>query len=170
MIFRPYYLACLSHASYLVGDEGTLNATLDAGASWKHMSSGAEGKHLRGICRSNHLVAAVGDDGRVVHRDDGNWGDSTITGKNLRAAAINSNGNLLIVAGDDGWIGVKDLLPSFSTGSNWKPRPGVTSKHLRGVARENNQWAIVGDGEFLASDDRGTSWQRNGGGSLRAVC
>jgi photosystem II stability/assembly factor-like uncharacterized protein len=155
--------------AWVVGDEGTLNATSDAGATWKHKSSGAEGKHLRGICRGDRLVAAVGDDGKLVYRDNNNWNDTKITGKHLRAAALHSNGSLLIVVGDDGWIGMKSPLPSFSTGSNWKS-PDVTSKHLRGVARQSPQWAIVGDGEFLTSDDHGASWQRHGAGSLKAVC
>jgi hypothetical protein len=158
------------NTAWVVGDEGTLNATSDGGASWRHMSSGAGGKHLRGICRSERLVAAVGDDGKLVYRDDGEWEDTSITGKHLRAAAIQSNGSLLIVAGDDGWIGIKNPLPSFSTGATWKIRSGVTTKHLRGVAHQGNLWAIVGDHEFLTSDDRGASWQNHGAGSLRAVC
>ncbi len=52
------------------------------------MSSGADGKHLRGICQKEHLVAAVGDDGKLVFRDDNEWDDTSITGKHLRAAAI----------------------------------------------------------------------------------
>jgi hypothetical protein len=112
-------------------------------------------------------VLVVGDDGAVVSRFGNGLSHGSITGKHLRA--VSTDGDAFIIAvGDDGWIGSNFAGSSLDEG--WTKRSGITTKHLRGVAHQNKQWAIVGDDAFMTSKDRGASWQKHGAGSLRAVC
>ena len=157
-------------SAWAVGDQGRIYETFDAGASWDRVAPSADEKHRRGVCVSSreHLLLVVGDDGAVVSRLGNGLRDAVITGKHLRAVAIDSDTSFIIAVGDDGWIGSNFAGPNL--GEGWTKRLGVTSKHLRGVARETTQWAIVGDDVFMTSNDRGASWQKHGAASLRAVC
>jgi photosystem II stability/assembly factor-like uncharacterized protein len=165
-------IAVDKNGAWAAGDEGEIRKTGDAGVTWSRADTPGA-KHLRGICRSSEVVVAVGDDGALVFRHAGAWAKAEITGKHLRAAAIAPSG-LIIAVGDDGWIGTRKPVGfAGDQASHWKRRTDVTSRHLRGViARDNNHWAIVGDGEFLTSDDGGTGWQRRKGFTTRlnAVC
>ena len=113
-------------------------------------------------------MLVVGDDGAVVSRLGNGLSHGSITGKHLRAVTIDRDTSFIIAVGDDGWIGSRFAGSDVEEG--WTKRTGITTKHLRGVAHQNKQWAIVGDNVFMTSEDRGASWQKHGAGSLRAVC
>jgi outer membrane protein assembly factor BamB len=155
----------------VAGDDGMIFETSNGGATWREVDPLGLSKHLRGICLGPQLLLAVGDDGALLFRFNFSWFNATLTGKHLRAADIHANDRLLVV-GDDGWIGTRHLTPFLGNDpeDHWTVHSGVTTKHLRGIAREESQWAIVGDHEFMTSDDDGASWQKHGAGNLRAVC
>jgi photosystem II stability/assembly factor-like uncharacterized protein len=141
----------------IVGENGTILRTTDAGISWNTQSSGTNGS-LFGVHLINARIGiAVGDYGAVRRTTDAGstWG-SVNTGSTATLYGIDFadtvNGTIV---GSGGYI-----FRTTDGGSSWVQQSSGTSSQLRSVSFGNsNIGVIVGDrGLILRSTNGGSTW------------
>jgi photosystem II stability/assembly factor-like uncharacterized protein len=156
---RSVAFADAQHA-VAVGDEGTILATRDGGASWQAVSSGTR-SYLTSVAFADaqHAVA-VGDEGTILATRDGgaSWQAMTSGTRSLLLSVAFADAQHAVAVGDEGTI-----LATRDGGASWQAVSSGTQSHLRSVAFADVQHAVaVGrEGTILATRDGGASWQQS---------
>jgi photosystem II stability/assembly factor-like uncharacterized protein len=144
-----------SKACILVGYEGVIASSDDAGKTWKMQKSNttANLRDVRFI--SAKLGVSVGDGGEYKVPDNNN--------KNF---FLPTGGSYHVTSGDHVW---SSIVRTFDGGKNWKHIEAPTNLWITGVAwmDRSNLVAITGDymntpsmsGSMLTSEDAGKTWK-----------
>ena len=120
----------VGHLFFLVGQNGTLLRSPDAGKTWRSIPSATD-HNLRRMFRDPRTGALVsfGEHGAIVRSEDAgmSWRPaSSGTGGELRKGLIESGSGNLIIVGQQGAI-----LRSADAGRTWHPLPSHTERHFR---------------------------------------
>lgn len=144
----------------LVGGDGSVATTADAGATWTNRTTGTT-RHLRGVLwTSATTLVTVGDQGTVLRSSDSGatWASvATPTTEDLFEIDASPAGDLLAVGSRE------TILRSLDGGATWatQRQTGVTKlDRLNDVAWADNAVAYAaGDNErLLRSTDAGATW------------
>jgi photosystem II stability/assembly factor-like uncharacterized protein len=132
---------------WIVGDEGTILATVDAGQTWTKQVSGTAGTIYHVDFRSDKKGFAVGSRGTVLRTTDGGdtWTPVTV---NTRSTLL----NVKFVDNDSGWaIGRGGtILRTSDGGLTWVEQESGTKQNLYGLYfAKKIGWAVGGDGLVL---------------------
>ncbi|WP_254528359.1 WD40/YVTN/BNR-like repeat-containing protein [Natrinema gelatinilyticum] len=107
---------------------------------------------------------AVGEDGIVLARDDGDWtvaleNGLSDTGDGLRTAAVTSNGQGLWVAGDSGALGLYDVVADHVAdfSAPLEKTTSWTAIAAAGLAGDERLTAINSSGELLRGRRQGAT-------------
>ncbi len=149
-------------AAFAVGDDATILASTDGGATWARQTAPAGlTAHLRAAAfRTATAGTAVGDDGTILATTDGGatWSRQTAPGgltAHLRGVAIPS-ATAGFAVGDDATI-----LTTTNGGTTWAAQsaPAGTG-HLRAVAFPSATagFAVGDEATILATADGGATW------------
>ncbi len=149
--------------AWVVGNDGLLLSTRDAGQSWKVMNAGVTSS-LRGVALAvPDTVYVAGDDGVARLSLDGgqNWRSLTTpsipTERWTSVATRKTDGAVALLASENG------TLYRYEVASAWIGQTGRSDRGaLRSVVlgRDGNTAVAVGDGgTMLVSSDGGRSWR-----------
>jgi photosystem II stability/assembly factor-like uncharacterized protein len=164
-----------SREGWVVGDQGTILHTIDAGTTWETQRSNSTGYTLRAVAFATPQIGVVvGDAGRMIRTVDGgrSWFPLTVDtdgGKGLNDVFFQDD-SLGWAVGNAGLI-----LRTVNQGQDWtRLFPGVSGVNLRSVSFPRLSdgstpptddpfqygWIVGDGGEILASDNYGVNWRR----------
>ncbi|HSE30722.1 MAG TPA: YCF48-related protein [Pyrinomonadaceae bacterium] len=132
---------------WIVGDGGTILATIDAGVTWIKQNSGTTNTLYHVDFRNDKKGWVVGERGTLLRTTDG--------GETWTPAATNANSTLLSVQflnDDDGWVigRAGTILRTEDAGRSWILQESSTKQNLYSLHfNKNVGWAVGGDGTIL---------------------
>ncbi|MFZ3326179.1 MAG: YCF48-related protein, partial [Methylocella sp.] len=137
-----------AQAGWAVGEEGTILATRDGGASWKAQQSGT-GNRLYGVHFADAQTGwAVGEGGTILATRDGgaSWKAQQSGTGNFLTGVHFADAQTGWAVGDGGTI-----LATRDGGASWKAQQSGTHYTLHGVyfADAQSGWAVGGGGTML---------------------
>lgn len=162
-----------ARSGWIVGDQGTILRTVDAGATWTPQGSGSTNYTLNDVAfPTTNIGIVVGSAGRILRTTNAGatWaplvGVDTDGGRGLN--------DVFFQDADRGWIVGNGglILRTSNGGSSWtRVLPGVTSNDLQAVSFPRNTsfgsppadpygrgWIAGDGGVLLGSADFGQSW------------
>ena len=146
---------------WAVGEDGTLIATTDGGASWQPQASGTQA-WLESITftADGQRGWAVGWDGTVIATTDG--------GATWQPQSSGTQASLLSITvtadGQRGWAvgGYGTVIVTTDGGATWQPQASGTRAPLNSItvtADGQRGWAVGWGGTVIATTDGGARWQ-----------
>ncbi len=158
---------------WIVGAQGTILATVDAGKTWTAQLSNSTGYTLNAVdFASSTIGVVVGTAGRALRTTNGGTSWTTLVLDTDGGKGLN---DVFFQDANHGWIVGNGglILRTTNGGAAWtRVLPGVTAADLQGVffpdatgsgtlpAEPYGRGWIVGDGgTILTSDDFGQSWR-----------
>ena len=134
---------------FAVGENGTIRATTNGGATWVSQDSGT-GQHLFGIsCPTASTCFAVGENGTIRATTNGgaSWsGQSSGTTQRLRGISCASALTCLVIGGVNTSTGVR----TTTGGSSWTVLPFLGNTDLHAVScPDTERCTVVGLGQRI---------------------
>lgn len=132
---------------WIVGDGGTILATIDAGVTWIKQNSGTTNTLYHVDFRNENKGWVVGERGTLLRTTDG--------GETWTQAPTNARSTLLSVQflnDDDGWVigRTGTILRTEDAGRSWILQESSTKQNLYSLHfNKNIGWAVGGDGTIL---------------------
>ena len=132
---------------WIVGNGGTILATVDAGQTWSKQTSGTTNTLYHIDFRDDKKGWAVGERGTLLRTIDG--------GQTWMPAITNARATLLSVQflnDDEGWVigRTGTILRTEDAGRSWVAQEASTNQNLYSLHfNKNVGWAVGGDGTIL---------------------
>lgn len=159
---------------WIVGAQGTILTTADAGGTWSAQVSGSTGYTLNAIAFSTTTTGvAVGSAGRILRTTNGGASWAPILG--VDTDNLKGLNDVYFQDDDRGWIVGNGglILRTINGGASWvRVLPGVTVNDLERVSFPRftsagapppdpygRGWIVGGAGTILTSDDFGQTWR-----------
>ncbi len=143
---------------WAVGDNGTILATAEGGASWVPQTSESTELLVSVAFVDAQHGWAVGGSGTILATADGgaSWEPQTSNTTELLGSAAFVDAQSGWAVGDNGTI-----LATSDGGANWRPQTSNTTEHLVSLAFVDAQsgWAVGDNGTILATNNGGASWE-----------
>lgn len=140
---------------WVVGGNGTIMRTADAGQTWETQSSGItwwRGVHFTSL--TNGWV--VGDGGQILHTTDGiNWSPQASTVPQQLNGVWFTSATTGFAVGANGTI-----LKTTNSGTTWNAQSSGTASTLNAVwfANANTGWVVGAGGLIRRTTNGGASW------------
>lgn len=128
--------------------------SVEAQSSWTLRNAPAQGGNLLwSITEGNAGMVAVGDQGKIIHSDDGKAWKISPSGTNVWLVAVTYGNGRYIAVGDNGTI------LSSTDGKEWSriTRSGTTAR-LNNVLYAQKHFVAVGEGGTVVVSDTGDVW------------
>lgn len=142
----------------LVGEDGLILKTVDAGANWVAQTSGVTNVLYGNLIIDQNISLAVGEDGLILKTTDGGNSWNIVTSpviENLHDIALFPGSNIVIACGDNGKI-----IFSDNYGDSWTEMASGTSNNLKRFCLTDNEHGyVVGENSsLLKTMNSGRSW------------
>jgi photosystem II stability/assembly factor-like uncharacterized protein len=141
-----------------VGNEGSIQKTIDGGITWELQNSGTSDVLNSVYFKNEQNGWAVGQYGTILSTTNG--------GEEWNAQNSSTSNNLQSIYFVDtltGWIVGRSgtILKTLNGGSDWEPQTSGTTSWLYSVyfTDGNNGWAVGSNGTILNSTNGGETWE-----------